>query len=194
MYKSETMKNLKFLLLLPFFATGAFLTGCDNDDPDPVNEEELITTVTFTLTPQGGGDPVVFQFKDPDGIGGAAPTVSVDTLAPGTAYAGTLTLLNESVTPAEDIGDEVEEEGEAHQFFFQVSAGLELTVTYNDQDAGGNPIGLKTNWTTGAAGTGTLKVILRHEPDKNAAGVADGDITQAGGETDVEVEWPVVIQ
>lgn len=188
------MKNLKFLLLLPLFATVVFLTGCDNDDPDPVNEEELITTVTLTLTPQGGGDPVVFQFKDPDGIGGATPTLSADTLAPGTAYNGALTLLNESVTPAEDIGDEVEEEGEAHQFFFQVSAGLELTVAYNDQDAGGNPIGLKTNWTTAAAGTGTLKVILRHEPNKTAAGVADGDITQAGGETDVEVEWPVVIQ
>jgi hypothetical protein len=188
------MKTAKLLLLLPLFATGAFLTGCDNEDPDPVNEEELITTVTLTLTPQGGGDPVVFQFKDPDGIGGAAPVVSVDTLAPGTAYAGALTLLNESVNPAEDIGDEVEEEGEEHQFFFQVSAGLELTFTYNDQDAGGTPLGLKTNWTTGAAGTGTLKIILRHEPNKSAAGVADGDITQAGGETDVEVEWPVVIQ
>ncbi len=188
------MKTLKNLLFLTFIASLSSLPGCNDDDPEPINEEELITTIILTFTPTGGGDPAVFQFKDPDGAGGAAPVLTSDTLAPATTYSATLSLLNESVDPAEDIGAEVEEEGEAHQFFFQVSAGLELLFTYEDQDAGGNPLGLKTNWTSAAASIGTLKVILRHEPDKNAAGVSGGDITNAGGETDVEVEWPVVIQ
>jgi hypothetical protein len=47
---------------------------------------------------------------------------------------------------------------------------------------------------SGAASTGTLGVILRHQLDKNAAGVADGDITNAGGDTDIEVVFPVTIQ
>ena len=188
------MKTALNLFLLALLALAFSVTSCNDDDPEPINEEELITTVTLTLTPVTGGDPVVFQFKDLDGIGGNQPVLVSDTLAQGMSYTGSLELLDESGSTAEDIGEEVEEEDEEHQFFFQISAGLELTVTYGDQDADGNPIGLKTNWAAGAAGTGTLKVILRHEPDKNAAGVADGDITLAGGETDIEVEWPVVIQ
>jgi hypothetical protein len=37
-------------------------------------------------------------------------------------------------------------------------------------------------------------VTLRHEPDKGAAGVSGGDITNAGGDTDIEVTFPVVIE
>ena len=43
------MKNSKLLSLL-LIATLVF-TSCDNDDPEPVNEEEVITTLTATLTP-----------------------------------------------------------------------------------------------------------------------------------------------
>jgi hypothetical protein len=48
--------------------------------------------------------------------------------------------------------------------------------------------------TTENAGTGKLKIVLRHKPDKNASGVANGNIANAGGETDIEVEYNVVIQ
>ena len=34
-------------------ATAMFLVSCSNDDNGPVNEEEVITTVSLTLT--GGG-------------------------------------------------------------------------------------------------------------------------------------------
>ena len=36
--------------------------------------------------------------------------------------------------------------------------------------------------------------MLRHEPDKSAAGVSSGDITNAGGETDIEVSFNVIIE
>lgn len=188
------MKTVNYLCLATSFLVALTLSSCNNDDPVPINEEELITTLTLTFTPTTGGDPVVFQFKDPDGIGGTPAVLLSDTLAAGVSYTGALGLLNESVTPAANIGAEVEAEGDAHQFFFQASAGLGLTFSYGDQDINGNPLGLKTNWTTSTPGAGTLKVTLRHEPDKTAAGVSDGDITLAGGETDIEVEWPVVIQ
>ncbi|MBK7409359.1 MAG: type 1 periplasmic binding fold superfamily protein [Saprospirales bacterium] len=188
------MKTVNTIFFAASLLLAFTLSSCNNEDPVPVNEEELITTLTLTFTPIAGGEPVVFQFKDPDGIGGTPAVLLSDTLAAGASYTGSLALLNESVTPAADISKEVETEGDAHQFFFQGSAGLGLTFSYGDQDVNGNPLGLKTNWTIGTPGSGTLKVTLRHEPDKTAAGVSDGDITLAGGETDIEVEWPVVIQ
>ena len=69
-----------------------------------------------------------------------------------------------------------------------------MNYMYEDEDGDGNPIGLETTMITGDPSTGTLTVILRHEPDKNADGVSDGDITNAGGETDIEVDFPVVIK
>ena len=43
-------------------------------------------------------------------------------------------------------------------------------------------------------GSGTITVTLRHEPNKDAAGVSSGDIANAGGETDIEVTFNVEIQ
>ncbi len=54
-------------------------------------------------------------------------------------------------------------------------------------DGNGNPVGLTFNLTTGDATTGSVTIILRHEPMKDASGVSDGDITNAGGETDISV-------
>jgi len=45
----KTMKTIKLLSIL--FIASILFTSCDNDDPEPVNEEEVITTMTATLTP-----------------------------------------------------------------------------------------------------------------------------------------------
>jgi hypothetical protein len=186
------MKNkFKYLIAVPFIASLA-LTSCDKDDPEVPNEEELITTLVYTLTPQGGGTALEFRFTDLDGDGGNAPTITSDTLAANTVYTAAITLSNESETPTEDITEEVEEEDEEHQLFFAVD-GANVTVAYADTD-GVNPVGLATTITTAAASTGTLMITLRHEPDKDASGVSGGDITLAGGETDIEVTFDVIIQ
>lgn len=64
-----------------------------------------------------------------------------------------------------------------------------MSFGYADADANGKPIGLKTILNTGGASSGTLKIILRHQADKNAAGVSNGNPTNAGGETDIEVDF-----
>ncbi|MFT7376933.1 MAG: hypothetical protein ACI88Z_000758, partial [Sphingobacteriales bacterium] len=56
------------------------------------------------------------------------------------------------------------------------------------------PLGLQTTITTTDVGNGTLTVILRHEPNKSASGVANGDISNAGGETDIEVTFNITVQ
>ena len=62
------MRNLKLLSLL-FVATLAFVSCNNNDDPEPVNEEEVITRLVATLTPQGMGTVVTLTSSDPDGDG-----------------------------------------------------------------------------------------------------------------------------
>lgn len=186
--------KMKYLMFASLLAGALFVTSCDNDDPEPESEEEVITTLTMTFSPVSGGSDVVFQFQDPDGDGGNAPTITNGTLAANTGYSVSIGLLNESEDPAEDIGEEVAEEADEHQFFFQVTNGLNLSFAYSDVDSEGNPIGLETLFTAGDPSTGTLRVILRHEPDKNATDVSIGDITNAGGETDIEVDFDVTIQ
>lgn len=181
MKKHELVK----LLLLPLFATMLLLTSaCNDDDPEPVNEEEVITTVRLTFVPVGGGATVVANWKDMDGDGGNPPTVDNIQLKANTVYDLTVKFLNELETPAEDITEEIEEEADEHQIFFQYT-GTNMTIAYNDADKDGKPLGLKNKATTTTAGSGALTVTLRHEPNKNAAGVASGNIANAGGETDI---------
>ena len=170
-----------------------FITSCKKDDPIIENEEELITTLIYTLTQEAGGDSVVLSFEDLDGDGAITPIITGGTLGANTIYNGSLQLLNESVNPAEDITVEVQEEAEEHQFFFQNNISG-LSIAYTDEDENGHPIGLSSKITTTGSGSGTITVTLRHEPIKTAAGVSNGDITNADGATDIEVTFDVVVQ
>ena len=179
--------------MLPIILVFTF-SSCEKDDPDPINEEEVITTLTYTLTPQGGGAAVVLSFQDLDGDGGNTPVITTGNLAANTTYSATLQLFNEVASPAEDITVEVLAEAADHQFFYASTSALNASVSYSDEDGDGNPVGVASTVTTGAASSGNLTITLRHEPDKFAAGVADGDIANAGGETDIEVTFSVTIQ
>ena len=168
-------------------------TSCEKEDPIIPNEEEVITTLTYTLTPDGGGIPVILTFQDLDGDGGNEPIITGGQFDTNTTYDGALTLLNEIMSPVVDITAEIQEEALDHQFFFQTS--LEgVDISYDDMDANGNPIGLSTKIATTGESSGTITVILRHEPDKEAAEVSSGDITNAGGETDIKVTFDVEVQ
>lgn len=185
------MKTIKFLFALLTITT--VLTSCSSDDdsPTPVNEEEVITTVRFTLTPIGAGNSVVFQSQDLDGDGPDAPVNTVvGTILESTQYSGSVQFLNELDNPAEDITLEVLEEDDEHQVFYLLSGTSGSTVTYSDMDADGNPIGVNVEFNSGQTGTNnSLTITLIHEPNKSATGVNGGDITNAGGETDVEVTF-----
>ncbi len=184
------MKTSKIFTLLMF--AGTLMNSCSDDDPapEPINEEEIITTFTATFVPQGGGANITLQSRDLDGDGPNAPvvTVSGDFLS-NTVYNGTLVLLNETETPAENITDEVEAEDEEHQFFFSIGGGLDATTEYANFDSNGNPLGTEFTLSAGAASSGSLGFTLRHEPIKPNTGLND-----AGGETDIAVTFSVTIQ
>ncbi|MCH2081856.1 MAG: type 1 periplasmic binding fold superfamily protein [Saprospiraceae bacterium] len=186
------LRSLMFSLLVGLLFIG--FTSC-NDDPEEEPEEELITNMNLIFTPISGGDALTFTFEDLDGQdGGNAPIITGATLTASTSYSVFIELFNEAETPTKNIGDEVAEEADEHQFFFQVSGSLNLSVAYSDTDNQGNPIGIETLMTTGDPSSGTLNVTLRHEPNKNAENVSAGDISNAGGSTDIEADFDVRIE
>jgi len=190
-------KKLQYITASLFIASA--ITGCKKDNvdpvipPPPVNEEEVITTMILSFDNVGAGADKELRFTDADGDGSGAPVFDLDTLDNASVYTTSIILLNETVNPVDTISNEVLAEGEDHQFFFQPS-GANISFIYSDADGNFNPIGLLTTMTTGAPSVGTLLVTLRHEPNKTAAGVQGGDITNAGGETDIEVSFPLVIE
>jgi hypothetical protein len=190
------MKNIA-IIALTIFALSACKKDKDEDPittPPPVNEEEVITSVKITFVNQLNQDERVWLSSDPDGDGSNPPVITADPLQAGALYLITTEFFNETVNPAENITEEVEEEGTEHQIFYQIAASLNMTIVYNDTDANGNPIGLHCAATTSAASSGNVTVVLRHLPNKTAAGVAQGDITNANGDTDATVTFDVVIE
>lgn len=187
-------------------AAGIFMTACGGDVevPKGTEEQEVITTVTLTFTPSGGGAAIVAAFRDPDGDGGAAPTIDDITLTLGTEYALALSFTNELEDPPEDITEEVRDEGDEHQVFFTGSAvdGV-LLHAYADMDDAGQPLGLANTVTATAAGSGALVVTLRHLPpiddvDVKVPGLADvaraNGIASLPGDTDASVSFDVQVQ
>ena len=184
------MKNLRISAIA--ILTLILLNACSKDEAKPVNEEEVITTVTTSLT--SNGQTIILQSKDLDGDGPNAPVVTVSgNLKAATNYAGTVTFLNETTNPVGNTTAEILTEGVDHQLFFQAPTASG-TFAYSDQDKNGKPIGLQFTLLTSTATTGNLTVTLRHQPNKSAVGVSGGDITNAVGATDASVTYPIVVQ
>lgn len=185
------MKTIKLLALL--FVSSLTVLSCSSDDDHNDghdHEEELITTVIYTLTnSSNSADVVTLTFTDLDGEGGADGTYDISgPFTAGATYTGAIQLWNATENPAENITEEVEAEGDEHEFFYSNTAGL--TITKTDNDSNGNPLGIETTVVAGTAGTGSITVILKHEPTKPNDNTAAG----AGGSTDVEVTFSVQVQ
>jgi len=184
--------KMKTILLSFTIVTIATISSCKKDDDHANddhehNEEELITSLSLTFTDTAGIKPTLtYAFKDPDGVAGNAPT-QFDTLklSANTVYNVTVSFLDESKNPAVNITSEVEEEDHEHLICFD-NTGLNATVVRTDSD-GTYEVGLKSRWTLGNASQGNMKVSLKHQP-----GVKNGNC--GVGETDVEVNFPALIQ
>lgn len=174
------------------------LTACDSGQPndDGAGEEELITQVTLTLTPQGGGSAITISASDPDGDGaGITFSPSMLTLTPGTTYDGTIELLD--TISGEDITDEIREEAEEHLFRYTLAPASAGTVTitdtesdYSSENVNGGDFGVglafRVVTASGASGTGTMTAVLYHfdEGPKTSS-------TATSDEIDVDIVFPV---
>lgn len=180
------MKNQLFSTFF-FFAFIAFLSfSCEKDTTgDPDNESELITTVSLTFTTTSGAAKS-FKWTDKDGAGGLAPVIESIVLAANTSYTISTSFLDESKSSVENITAEILEESNDHLVCYAVT-GLVPAVQITDQDEKKNPLGLAGTIKTTTAGNGSIKVSLKHTPDKKASTPC------STGETDVEVTFPVTI-
>lgn len=208
-FSATSSRRLSSALFFVVSGVAALLAACEDDHGHSHNENEVITSVVLTFTPSGGGAPIVATFNDPDGDGGAAPTVDPINLPAG-AYATTVRFENRLETPAEDITAEVADESDEHQIFFTGTAvsgpasnqaAAPLAHSYNDTDANGLPIGL-FNAFVASTGTGQLTVTLRHLPEMNgqavkksttAMTVRDSGFATLGGTTDAQVMFNVTV-
>jgi hypothetical protein len=188
------MKKVKTKVLFASILLATIWAGCKRDKdlvpvPQPIqNEPEVITTMKLTFVDSANPSNIRFaSFRDPDGDGGASFDI-FDTikLQPNKTWNTSILLLNETVSPADTISNEVLEEGADHLFCFSPS-GNSATVTRTDLDANGRVIGLKSKWRTGAAGSGTMQVELKHQP-----GIKNG--TCGIGNTDIDVLFKTKIQ
>ncbi|KQS33248.1 hypothetical protein [Dyadobacter sp. Leaf189] len=173
------MKMYRKLSSLLFLGLAMSFTQCKDsgEDLQPDDENELITSVTLNFKEDATGTVTSFSYKDADGDGGNAPT-KFDTVAlkANTKYTMTIEFLDESKTPADNITEEIREESDEHLLVYTPAPASLLTYTYGDKDENNFNVGLTGTVQTGPAGTGNLKVQLRHQPEgKNGSPTIGSD-------------------
>ncbi len=215
------MNKFRKYSMIPMLAAAVLLTGCEKEEdeiPEEEHDHEVFTDVKLIFTnTQDTSDVVEALAQDPDYEGVEELTV-LDTinLDKNKAYTLTFEILNvhedeehedeehedeehegeeheeDHDDHAEDIGAEIAEEDDEHQFFFAFSndAFVDPTgdgnidnasdaINYNDSDDNGNPVGLSTSWETSSStlSNGSFTVRLQHQPGVKTAssGANDGD-------------------
>jgi hypothetical protein len=198
MFKSK--KNLVYTMALLALS----FTACESDDPVIENDGEVITDVILNfqeLDATGNlvGAVTTFSASDPQGIEvGATPTIDDVTLTKGKTYQLNIEVRNSIEN--EDITEEILEEADEHQFFFLGTAFVGSPVlTYQYDDLSGELIGVQGIVTVAASpgfNTANMRIVLRHDLDKNFPGATNPsfeNFVQAGGESDLDITFPLIL-
>lgn len=191
------MKNITKIFVSTFIIASVF-SSCKKDEKSPENPgnagnpTEIITTVKLELTDSVSGELVTATWKDADGDGPGQPVITGLNLKTDRIYLGHVLLLDESKSPVDTVSQEVEEEKNAHQFYYTVSGSATGKVAFSKTDVDDNnmPVGLtiRVFTTPSPASSGSLKVLLKHYD-----GIAKSTDPTVG-ETDVEADFPLQIQ
>ena len=203
---SSTFKKYSLFAAL---ITAITITGCKKDDevaPHHEHEVEVFTDVKLIFTnTDDATDVVEARAKDPDGEGVEKMEILDEiNLSIDKTYKLTFEILNALEDPAEDIGLEIAQEKDEHQFFFSFSNdaftnplgngnidNASDAINYNDVDGKGRPVGLITTWTTSSTqlSKGSFNVRLQHQHGvkTSTSGANDGD-------TDFELSFVLNIQ
>ncbi len=208
----KTTNQIFHFRFLAVLLMALIIVSCDDEDedngvapPSIENEVEVITDVSLIFTPEEG-EAIVANAVDSDGEGiGSLQVLDPITLDLDTQYTLTYTILN-ALNPddIEDIGAEILEEDNEHQFFYMFSSDVFASpmgegnidspngvVNYLDEDENGLDVGLMTSWTTPetpAAGM-MFRTRLQHQPDLKSAATGAND-----GDTDFDLTFILNIQ
>ena len=181
------MKRIHFINLLLPFAFLLFIIGCskDSDTPEVINEAEVINEVTLTIN-DGSGNTQTVTWNEGD-------SNTQITLTAGNTYTVTAGFYD-ATDPAdkENITEEVIEEVDEHQVFYEIANGANLVISSasgDTLDSNQTPLFLVTDWTAGEASEGIVRLYLIHQPTSKT-GTTRNDF---GGETDVQVDFSIQI-
>ncbi|GAB2568052.1 hypothetical protein [Spirosoma areae] len=185
---------MRFLKQQILWLTGlSLLAGsCKKEEQNvaPTDDNETITTATLTLTNKAAPTEIVTASIENLNTTANFSKAVLNVKANAT-YTGVLTLLDKTKTPVLDVSEAVKGEANEHLVVYTPTPANLLTVTSTDQDTnpapGPYPLGLTTEWKTGPAGSGNLKVVLRHQPN-----VKNGK--PAPGTSDLDTDFTVVVR
>jgi hypothetical protein len=202
---------LKNIFIKPSIALFLFILvfACSKDeDPEPANEEEVITLVTLEVTKVGSSETITYNFEveghahddededddddDHDGHEGEHAEIELE---PNSSYNVSMLIYNDTdPNNIENITLEVIEEADEHQIYYAITdelSGFSIASASNDtSDSDGNPLFLKTTWTTIGETSGDVVGYLIHEPTSKTGSTRN----DFGGATDFEIEFEVHVE
>ena len=196
------MKNSIFKTVSLFSTALLLLTfaSCKKDDktPAPV-EQELITTVRLRFTDTADKQTALFYtYKVENGFNNTTPgTIRIDTirLSAGKTYRVETDLFNDKAVSADRTLEEIFRERDQHLFLY-ISDPASGPGTVNPipgtgiTDFQNKPFNQEIEMAAAGSGSSKLRVLLIHEPTNKAAQTPEA----AGGETDVDVTFPVIVK
>ncbi|MFZ4796612.1 MAG: hypothetical protein ACOYMA_03905 [Bacteroidia bacterium] len=179
-------------------------SSCSKDDPKQplaTNPQEVLTTILVQGFNQNDSLNINYQFaykwEDLDGDGGNLPKIDTINLDSGIVYKCKIIILDKTKTPFDTVSNAIEEEKNAHQFFFSPSANLTEKINVEILDFDTNipslPVGLsfllntKNNQSFMLPIIGNLNVVLSHY---------DGvpKTKEKSSESDIDISFPMKLK
>ena len=206
------LKNLyKHLILI--ISVFLLAISCDKGEPAVVHEHEVFSRVVLEVKKYGEANFKKYTFEveghdhhddddhgdddhgdddhGDDDHGDEHTEVELDT---NSTYHVSIFFYNDSDPDnIEDVTLEIIEEADVHQVFYEMTEipGFSIAAASDDtKDSNGNPLFLKTNWTTTSETSGDVMAYLIHEPTSKT-GSTRADF---GGAIDVQIEFEVHVE
>lgn len=180
----RTITSIVWIALL-LAVVGCKKAGAPKDE----TEHEAINAVDLVFK-QGGTVVATFTAEDPDGDGGNPPTrIDEILLNAGTTYTVDVILRNISGGISKDVSASIQAQARDHEFFF-LPLGLTVSITKNDRDSNGFPVGFNSTWNIGSTtGTATLQLRLMHKPR-----IKGPNDDPSKGHSDLSINFPLRIR
>ena len=209
----------KFFVLTPLFLAMHGCSDVHDHDHDHDHNHGVPTTLDLTFTGDTLAEPLTFRWTDPENDGSpiidpiVLPDASDTEEHASQSYTMTVRIYADLEGETEELTPEIAQDAAFHQMLFTGDAvsgpatgdnpDALISQAYDDEDEAGLPLGLTNTIETLTLGEGSLDVMLRHLPPENDVAVKTADLADIvatdgmeaiGGDVDIQVSFPIVIE